>query len=1109
MATASELRKLLDGLRFKERVAAVSRWARAATDAELDPVLAELAAGDWHERSMAVFAAGLRGREPHLLEALKDPSQEVRRVAAVFFASRTSDTAALVEAVRAASPDTRRRLASAVARQGRSAAARPLAQALLELQDRRAVRPLLDTCDDSVIEALLADRGPRAVPWSRLARRKPALTLRLLGTQLSRASGEVPVRAAWSAFAAALPELARGHSDALLDLWQRHGPHASFPPFEGCWGLLLAAAPDRLVACVTRVLGLARGGLPKGLLSRVRRLSPPLLHALAKAVYCPTGLTELLSRLAPAARAGCFQAALQGLDVTRTVWPDTLLAVLPHEVRHAEARRILAMPEIQRDPAHALTYARWLPLDEALERLTPAQRGSKGEERAQAWRLRLEAIGANRRGLDEALTALERTKNEQDPVRAAAYEALAALPISLFRAEHAPRLLEFVEYAVNARDTSSSTRGALQRLAHRLLSAWANDPQSVLFQVGLKTLLRLAQQSPLLAFPKLERTLRRGAERPLVATLVPWLRKEVGRELNGNVLRLTEALGRRARGVEELQALLQEIVFTAASWAGWERSQAAAYWLDDPETASERMRKLLDWDESAVTLPAVWTFLHLHRQDWLDPFLEGRELTGRFASQKAGWLFPATNGFARWLPRQQLRFAETLGRFLEDDGQHLARRAQVVRVVAALQTTSVEALRPLLAHSEVAIVEAALGALVWLDDPAPALPLLLENLDSDRARVAMYAMPRLVRLLPQEAVLEALSGLLARPKLKVTVEKEALRLLGGLASPKVGELLRAEWAKEGLHRDVRVAALHAARARCELPVSWTILRDAVVHPDRDVARAVLHSAVGEVPVRFRSGYADLALQLGDHPAREVRTALVEHFCFPEGWGTVAPARAAELAAREVLSFAADAPWPNAAKALTVLAAHPEALEVLTTLVDGLVERARCEPVVAKPPAEDLPALRRLEALAGAFASVAAEDRARTAVARAALLARTASLDAWLWNERTALALADLPARPESAEALRRLARAAPTSLDAAELDDAVCRWAADRSRPCEATVLLDLAAGLHEEHEPWVALGLVRAAGARFGWSAAARAELGRLRGMALVAVPARKVRIG
>ncbi|MCA9707000.1 MAG: hypothetical protein KDK70_14195, partial [Myxococcales bacterium] len=46
--------------------------------------------------------------------------------------------------------------------------------------------------------------------------------------------------------------------------------------------------------------------------------------------------------------------------------------------------------------------------------------------------------------------------------------------------------------------------------------------------------------------------------------------------------------------------------------------------------------------------------------------------------------------------------------------------------------TTAEELAEALASTEVPIQEAALGALVWLDVTAPALPILLEHLDGDR-----------------------------------------------------------------------------------------------------------------------------------------------------------------------------------------------------------------------------------------------------------------------------------------------------------------------------------------------------------------------------------------
>jgi len=1114
MESLKRLIKRLDDLCSRERDRAVASWAREARSQDIDAALEDLGRGDaWHRR-LAVLVGSLAGRAEIALRALEDPSLLVRRAASAQVAGRCRSPAAIVDAAMKASPGTRMALARMVSRLRRRDLAQPLVEALLGVNDMRAARPLLEWCDGVLLGRVVAARGVKAVRWARTARFQPELTLDVLKAELGRAGSDAAAAWAWRPFAGALKTLVHSHPHRLLDLWETFGPRGASPfPERGCWPELLRADAARTAALLGRTIGSStaqptRRTLPRPFLRRVAALSQPALARVAQALAAnPAGLAMLLEKLPPSRRENTFRAALKGVDATGAIWPDALMAALPHAVRHAEARRMLGLAQVQGDPEWRLALTAWLPLDEA-SALTVETHAGKGEERARAWTLRVACASSNRRGVAELLESLLTLKNEQDPVRLAAYGALARVPIRLFEPAHAAALLELTTFAVKARDTSAGTRTGLRQLAQRLLVAWAHEPSSQLFQTGLQIMLLLAEHRPVLAFPGLARGLRRGAERALVDALLPWFRKEVAREVNANVLQLAGALGERARHLQDLQKLLESIVFTSRPYDGGERARAVALWLDDPKERDARVRKILDWDESAVMLHPVWRHLHLRRQDWLDPFLRGCVLKGRFGSTKAGWVFPAQSGFGAWLPRQQRAFGLTLRVVLDDTGHHVATRAAVLRVLASLSVTTCEDLLPLTRHAEVPICEAALGALVWLDARASALPVLLDHLDSDRARVAMYAMPRMVRFMPDTALLAALREILARPKLKLTVHKEAIRLLGGVWLPGAAELLGEQWSGDGLHRDLRVALLHAARRRLDDPGSWAMLESAALYPEREVARSLLESALADVDPPHRPRYATLLVRLARHPSVEVRKALMAQLGLKTGWGTVAPAEAAVAASEVVLAPVLDAPWREATSALAALSVQPQASAVVVETIARLVKRACTDPLVVASEQEDMPAQRRLTALCAALASVAPADRGATAGARAGALQKTSTLEAWLWSERVELTLADLPIGVAAATALRELAAHAPAELGGGTLAPAVTQWSKDQSRPCESKEMLELADVLLDAQANWPALGVVIAAGERFGWGHEARTRLATLRERPQTEAQARRVRV-
>ncbi|MEZ4472183.1 MAG: hypothetical protein R3F60_15590 [bacterium] len=266
----------------------------------------------------------------------------------------------------------------------------------------------------------------------------------------------------------------------------------------------------------------------------------------------------------------------------------------------------------------------------------------------------------------------------------------------------------------------------------------SDDPLAPLFRFGLRTLERLAAQAGVIELPGFEAGLPRGAEHGIVATLLPLLRASTAREFHGNVLRLVAALGRRAWPVEVLWPLVEE-----ALWAprGGLAHLAAAQWLADPRTRDARVRALLARDASAIVLPRVFEHLHRRRQEDLDPYLTGRPVAGAFLTKRTVYVIPAQDGFHRWLPRQQRAFAGLLERSFAAPRASSWEKASVIKRLARLPITEVPALVGYLQDADVNVVEAALGALVHLDAPAPALPVLLDHLDGDRARVAMYALP--------------------------------------------------------------------------------------------------------------------------------------------------------------------------------------------------------------------------------------------------------------------------------------------------------------------------------------------------------------------------------
>jgi len=662
------------------------------------------------------------------------------------------------------------------------------------------------------------------------------------------------------------------------------------------------------------------------------------------------------------------------------------------------------------------------------------------------------------------------------------------VPLSTFTAEHIPSLTELVGFVVEARDSSPTTRAALQRLAFRLMKGHAEEPGGPLFQFALETLKRLAGQSGTLSLPPLERDLPRGAELRIVATLLPMLRDATERDNHTLVLALAQALGRRAWKVDMLQALLEPA--TEASPEATART-AITLWLEPPRTRDVRVRKLLDRDETTVKIPAVFEHLHRRRQDWLDPFLQGRQLHGRFLKGNTGWLPPPEEGFHRWLPRQQRQLASLLVDIANDGKRHSWEFMPALRTLPALPVVTVDTFTPLLHWQDAARVEAALGALAWLDRPETALPVLLEHIDGDRARVAMYAVPRVASRVSGETLSATLAELLGREKLKVTVHKEAIRLLGMFRSARSLALLRQQFDRPQLHRDVRIAVGHAARRLLDSEEAWALLEAMARSPDAYVAASLLDQSPLGLRPEVRPRYAALVLQVARHPDLEVRR---EAWLELAKWSPGSEEQVASAAAERILDLEGGSEWSEATQALVETVRDGVAVERVVSTAAALIMLPAPESQNATAE-RDLPARQRLKGLCAALFNLPRPVRQRLR-ARLQEVAAVVATDASLWPESASLRLSALEWKEAEtvATALHALARESHEEpLFASTLAHEVSVAVSHPSAEWAPETLLEISDRMAQE-APLISVALVRAAGERLHWREDAAKRLRLLR---------------
>ncbi|WP_280714200.1 hypothetical protein [Kitasatospora sp. MAP5-34] len=990
--TVDQLLESLDPLPHPARQQQLAKAVRSlAHTGDLPAVLAELDGRGLYERRLAALAALMGRQTDYLAERLADRDQVVRGYALRAARTLPVPDSAIEAAYEDASAVVRRQLTRMVTASHRTALAERLVITLrANWGDGEAVR-LLPACSPEFVARLLPELGYAVNSWTPLGRCHPEVLLDLAERELAERPRQQ--RAMWwqqraDGVAAAAP----AHPERVLGLLERYCSPQLIGPLHRLLGELITADAERAVRWMINPEHGEQTYLPLPTRSMLRRLvaaDPPSLVALGRHYFGhPAHFAVLLRVLPPSRRAAFFEAASEGLNTDRF----SELDLLPREFRWARARADVRRHTAAGADRHTvLTSLAHLPAAEAQPELLTAIRRPEAGDRARAWPLLV--ANAGRSGdptvVLQVLDLAVKLRNEQDPVRSAALEALAQLPPVLFTAESTPLLDRILTDALEARDSSHRTRQALRRLAVALLRENAADGEPTLLAWALHALERITGYTGGADLGQLHRTLRRGQEDQVLEALSPWLAAAAKTRDYELLFSLTRSLGDRARRMPALQQLLWDAIKRGKNDA---LRTAAQLWLDEPSTRGARVAELLEREPSAVVLPCVQQVLTSRRTDLLDRLIAEQPPYGRFLKKGTRLPLPSFRDAHRWLPRQQEAAARLVAAAVADESQTLYARAAALRAAAFLPVHGrVLALR--YADSpEVVLAEAALGALVWTEYPAEELPTLLAHVGGDRARVAVYAASRAARFAsPSELAVMVGELLTATQGVKVTSRKEAVRLAAQyLPLGQAAEQLVAAYHAPGQHLDVQAAAVVFSATLLGSEQVWTLLADAA-HGAPQSLHALLRTNPWELTEAHRPRYAHLVAQVCGAADREVADVGLQ--VLPR-WAAYAP-EALEVITRSITDLGNRTTWRSAARTLGTLAtsgaAHPlggaDPGSLLHTAVTGLLAAVRAGEYEALAD-RDLPARQRLVELL----SVRPDRRARPVLtAAAALLADEPSL----------------------------------------------------------------------------------------------------------------------
>lgn len=945
MISARQLLNSVDALPYGERQRQLAVRARElAGTAELTALLDDLHGRGAFARRVALHLAHVAGDRAYVERCLTAEESDVVGVAlglAVRMGVAPEVLAGLVPELATAQ---RRTLYSQVRRRKAVAVAEALVPAVRARFGDVEAAVLLPVCDAGTVTALLPDLAYAVTGWRMLASRHPTVFLDWLDTQLAGpSSGWQDVLTATSG---GLATVAPAEPERVLSVLSRVASRVSLPAgLNPAWTVLAKHDPARLLAFLVDPRR-KDGRIPdrRGLWRAFLVTSD---DDLARLVRTNVGSYPAFFRTVPPARRPAVYAAAFG---ERDGNHHLLLVIdlLPIPARAAEARRLLGVRAVDDDPVRRLEITARLTWAEAKDTLYAATRRSTAEERAHAYRCLVTAAAGSRdpEVFAELLRSLDRLTNEQDPVRAAAFDALARVPAWLFLPSEAPALLKLMTDAMTARDCSWQTQNSVRTLITNLVRHGAVTSQPDLVDAGIAAVSRLGAQRHRLDLSGLDRNLPRGGEHRVFDALRPRIAEDARHDSFEVALSLASGLGRRAWDMPELQ----EYVDRARSAADDHVVRTAVeLWLAPPRTRAERLGEVFRADRSTITIPSVLNGIGFVRTDLVDEVLT-KSPHGRFLKKGVTFVPQFHHCFTRWLPRQCAAYADLLAALAGKKKRQPWERAQAVAGLARVPGT-VDRVREYLADKEVAVVEAALGGLAWTDEPAEALPDLMSYVDSDHARVAVYAATRCARFVPPARLRETLAPALRSRK--VTSRKEAVRLLAQHHAPDVAGLLQSVWQRPDEHRDVRRAIVSAARWCLDDERTWSLLESAAA-AEHDIATAVLGPHPHTIALPHRSRYAALVRAVADSPAKD--TAQLGLAVMPK-WAPWDDAETDMLVGR-FTDLANTATWHTAMKALIAACDATENTAPLVTAATTLLATREPETTADR----DLPVRQRLHTL---------------------------------------------------------------------------------------------------------------------------------------------------
>jgi hypothetical protein len=581
------------------------------------------------------------------------------------------------------------------------------------------------------------------------------------------------------------------------------------------------------------------------------------------------GFQHIFARFKPAQRRAIYGRVKEEWRNSDGVFPIYILPFLPSDLRIQESRRHITLKVFEAKPSDRIPYIGLLPWTEALELLTPYLRSNDADIRSAALESQVQCAKYDDDHLGSAVQFVLKRQFEQNPVRDAMITALCNTSPSRWNEDHLPALAQVVRHALDAADLSAGTIRQTLSLLSGILSfhpRWAGSQIALVMQE--RGIYDMTRSIILPGVIPVKDTMEIVDE--VMSPLVETLSKKK------NTLALRQLAQNFDIYTEYWASLLNALDKTIETTEDFNDQNVVVLKRHLPHSWTRVIPRLIEAKSNLLGLQDVIKHVHHHRQTLLSIYLNESDPIpfswfgyGFRQLSDLNALSELYGGFWRWSPTQQDEFAHILVKQINDTNVAAGRKQSSIKQLALLPFVDVKYLTEFSSDDRPNLRETALRALGRLDGDQ-GVPVLFNSLQDDRARIAIYALRNILRSMSKIDQLELLKSV---PMEKVTVAKEAVRLVGDLDTEEALQYLLAK-EKVKLHSDVRIAIFRALWSYLERDEPWEVFSRAAADPDPETAKAVSTIPDNGLSSKARRALLGLLLKLLYHPAAEVRlTAL--------------------------------------------------------------------------------------------------------------------------------------------------------------------------------------------------------------------------------------------